>query len=601
MGRCPSAHRVSTREGLLTFAEPIIETGYRDFDAPDEAADRVRQTHRALTISRNFGRGGSMGSRGDLPMYTRRIGLGLVMLLAVGCSGDAFSAGDAGDGNEAGNAPPTGGGGDDAGVEGSTPPPPPGCDVSKLPTDDVCVVNDAEGVFVSSSLGTATGDGTQAHPLVSLDAAVTLAKSAQKRVYACAETYAEQIHLQEGTSVFGYFTCTAGWVIGATHAAVKAPASPAAVASNIVAPTRVEAVDIVAPDSTSQAQSSIALIGSGSPGLTVTHSTIHAGTGGSGESGVDGIQLTDSGSAKNGANSWADGVCNGCSALTLLYDTREPAGGTNTCVGAPGYAGGPGGSGGTGGEYQANGWGTWTTLLAVAVGNPTTPSTQTAEGGTYGIGGSAGAAGANGSNGTSGSTLGIISASGYATSDGTSATSGAPGQGGGGAGGYSLSSANNYPASSYPNYYGWGEPGAGGGAGGCPGLAATLGTGGGASIAVIAIQSPFTLDTDIIESSAGGAGGSAGAPSAPTSGGIGGKPAYYTGYGGNGGAGGNAGVSGNGGGGPSLGMAYQGTEPTLLASNITVGVGGVGVAQRAVNGETIPASPAGLSASTYAF
>lgn len=524
------------------------------------------------------------------------------MMFSAACSGDAFTTGDAGAGGDAGNAPPTGGGGADGGSEASNPPPPPpGCDTTKLPTDDVCVVNDSEGVFVSSSLGSATGDGTQAHPLASFDAALTLAKSSQRRVYACAESYAEPIHLQEGTSVFGYFTCSAGWVIGAAHAAVKAPASPVAVASNIVAPTRIEAVDLVAPDYTSQSQSSIALIATASPGLTITHATIHAGTGGAGANGVDGIQLTDSGSAKNGAVSWNDGVCTGSCTLALLLDTKEPAGGTNTCTGASGYAGGPGGSGGTGGEYEANSWGTWTTTISVAVGNPTTPSSQTAEGGTYGIGGSAGAVGTNGSDGTSGGAMGVISSSGYTTSDGTSATSGAPGQGGGGAGGYSLSSANNYPASSYPNYYGWGEPGAGGGAGGCPGLAATLGTGGGASIAVIAMQSPFTLDTVTIESSGGGAGGSAGGPSAPTAGGIGGNPAHFTGYGGNGGAGGNAGVSGNGGGGPSVGIAYQGTEPTLLATNVTPGAGGAGVNVRTVNGEIIPASPSGTSAATYSF
>ncbi len=605
MGRCAGAHGVSACESLLTFAKSVVETRYRDFDAPDEAADGVRQTHRALTISRNSGRGGPMGSRGDLPMYTR-IGLGLVMLLAAGCSGDAFSAGDAGDNNDSG-APATGGGGGDASVEGSTPPP--GCDVTKLPTDDVCVVNDAEGVFVSSSLGTATGDGTQAHPLASFDAALTLAKSSQKRVYACAETYAEQIHLQEGTSVFGYFNCTAGWVIGTTHALVKAPASPAAVASNIALPTRVEAVDIVAPDFTSQAQSSIALIASGSPGLTITRATIHAGTGGNGATGVDGIQLTDSGSAKNGSNTRADGagLNPGFEWLAGVY-SAPPAAGTNACVGASGYDPGSGGSGGNGGVFESELWGmplAWDWVVdgqAATAGSPATPTTQTAQGGALGgYGGAAGAAGANGANGTPGASLGALSASGYVGSDGTAGTSGAVGQGGGGSGGNALTYLD-YSPSSYQHDLGWGEAGPSGGAGGCPGLAGSGGQGGGASIAIIAIQSAFTFDTVVIESSTAGAGGSAGNGSQPTAGGTGGSPVLHTTGAGPGGAGGLSGVSGNGGGGPSIGIAYQGTQPQMLAATLTPGAGGSGVAARTgTDGQTIPSSPAGLSVATYSF
>jgi hypothetical protein len=527
-----------------------------------------------------------------------RFCFGFAMLLTA-CGMDSFTPGqgDGGPGDDGGGG--VTGGGEDGGSEAAAPPP--GCDITKLPTDDACVIDDAVGIFVSSSLGTATGDGSRAHPMASFAGAITTAKAANKRVYACAETYVEQVQLAEGISVFGYFTCSAGWTVGATHAALKPTASPVATASNIAAATRVEAVDFIAPDFTGQSQSSIALIASGSGGLTIKNATIHAGTGGSGSAGTSGIQLTDSGSAKDGSASWEDGVCTAMYCFINLK-LANPAGGTNACVGAPGYAGGAGGSGGTGGEYQALGspFADWNAITNAAAGNPVTPTAQTAEGGGVGLAGSNGAAGANGSNGTSGGAIGVISVTGYTTSDGTGATDGAPGQGGGGSGGVALSN-TDYNALSYVGDDGWGEPGPGGGAGGCPGLSGSSGKGGGASIAIVAAQSALTLDTVTIESSSGGAGGNAGAPSEPTVGGSGGVGAHHTYGGGVGGSGGLAGVSGNGGGGPSIAIAYQGTQPTMLASTATPGAGGSGVAVRTVNGQVIPASPKGVAQASYSF
>jgi len=544
-------------------------------------------------------------------MRTHLIGLGVLFLLAsTACSAEQFASGDAGGpGDDAGNVPPNNGGsGDDAGSDagaGSDAALPPGCDETKLPTDDACVVNDAAGVFVSSSMGSATGDGTKAKPLASLDAAIAAAKAAHKRVYACADTYAEQIHLADGVDVFGYFACSSSWAIVQTaHAKVLAPASPAAIATNISDATRVEAVDLVAPDFTDESQSSIALVADHSPALTIKSATIHAGTGGKGDDGTNGVQLSN-GSGIDGTNSWADGVCTGNCTLALLADTKSAAGGTNACVGATGHDGGDGGNGGTGGEFQSqffiNGYIWNSTGLNTAVGSPTSPTTETAQGGGLGVGGSTGSPGADGTDGPSGVDFGNLSAAGYVAADGLNGTDGAPGQGGGGSGGANWL-AQDYPAGNYAGYYAWGEPGAGGGAGGCPGLAGTAGKGGGASIAVVAVESPLTLDTVVVVTSAGGAGGTAGVAGTPTSGGIGGKPVKHTIGAGNGGAGGKAGVSGNGGGGPSIGIAYQGTAPTELATTVTAGVGGAGVASRVGNdGKTIPASMSGRSANVYAW
>ena len=538
------------------------------------------------------------------------LGCAVAFLSTAGCTAATFVGNEAGDDAGQGDSAvhPNSGGSDDAGSDAPVTvdaAPPPGCDGTKLPSDDTCVVNDAYGVFVSSSLGTAAGNGTQAKPFASLNAAIVAAKAANRRVYACAESYAEHVDFLDGVSVFGYFACDSSWaVVQSAHAKVVAPTSPAATAANITAPTRIEAVDLVAPDFTTGSQSSIGLLATGSPALTYTKATIHAGTGGKGADGTDAIQLTDS-ATKMGApgRSSAMDSCN-LNPNCELNAVASPAGGTNACSGAPGHEAGPGGAGGSGGKFKNTapfGW-VATNNMNTSAGSPTVPTTQTAQGGALGgLGGSTGAAGTNGANGLTGSNFGSLSASGYTPSDGTNGTDGAPGQGGGGSGGDD-DLPQRFPVNNYAQgAYAFGAAGAGGGAGGCPGLAASGGKGGGASIAILAAFSPFTLDSVVIESSSGGGGGAAGLPSAPTAGGLGGSPAYDITGGGRGGDGGLAGVSGNGGGGPSIGIASQGTAPTQLASTVKAGPGGGGVGPRTVNGSTIPASPSGLSQDTYAF
>ncbi len=530
------------------------------------------------------------------------LGLGLAMVLTAACSNSVFtSTDDAGNTGDGGNVDPINGGDAGGKVDAVAPP---GCDQSKLPTDDLCVVNDAEGVFVSSSTGAATGDGSRAKPLASLNAAIALANKYSMRVYACAETYAESVAFADGTNVFGYFDCKNGWTANAqSHAKIQSPTSPAATATNITHATRVEAVDIFAPDFTSKSQSSIALIASGSPALLIKGSTIHAGTGGKGDDGADGVPLSNSGN-QNGAAGNAFGGFYGLEFLAAMHGYLNEAGGTNDCGG---HVGGPGGSGGAGGVFVGGMFGQsaiWSndTTYPVQAGNPTTPTSQTAQGGAVGLGGSNGFPGIDGTNGANGSAFGTLNTGVYTSATGGAATDGAPGQGGGGSGGYELTFSAVNPTN-YQNQYGWGSSGAGGGAGGCPGLAGQPGMGGGASLAVVAISSPMTLETVVVEASAGGAAGAAGKPSAPTMGGTGGAPVAYTVGGGTGGHGGLGGVSGNGGGGPSVGIvAVQGTQPTLSASTIKQGAGGVGVPQRTTsNGQIIPASPDGTSATIYAY
>lgn len=520
------------------------------------------------------------------------------MFLASACSASTYGNHDAGPSDD--DAAVVHGGGNDAG-DASAPDVavPPGCDASKLPTDDLCVVNDAEGIFVSASLGATSGDGTQAKPFASLAAGIAAAKTAGKRVYACAETYAEPITLAEGVDVFGYFSCNSGWTTSAAHAKVQSPTSPAATATSIVKATRIEAVDIIAPDFTTGSQSSIALIASGSPGLKIMNATIHAGTGGKGADGVAAIQLIPSGNP-NGVDAFAFDVCTGGLGHCFVAVAQSSSGGSISCTGEAGHDPGPGGNGGWSGKYYSTGSGWAVSGQAATDGFPTVATLQTAQGGTVYSGGASGAAGTNGVDGAPGAAMGSLSTSGYVPSGGSAGTNGQPGQGGGGSRGNDLVTSMANPAT-YNGKYGHGEGGASGGGGGCPGLAGTAGQGGGASIAVVAVQSAFTLDHAIVESATGGEAGAAGALSTSTEGGSGGAAGAYTYKAGNGGSGGLAGVSGSGGGGPSIGIAYQGTAPTPLASKVTPGVGGAGGTLSIVHGQTIVASPDGLSKDTYAF
>jgi hypothetical protein len=153
----------------------------------------------------------------------------------------------------------------------------------------------------------------------------------------------------------------------------------------------------------------------------------------------------------------------------------------------------------------------------------------------------------------------------------------------------------------------YGIPGSGGGAGGCPGLAGTPGLGGGASVALLAVDSPMRLEDAKLIAAAGGDGGAAGISTVGTAGGKAGGNASATQvgstnyFGANGGAGGNGGLAGQGGGGPSIGYAYHGTAPTLLATSIKNALGGKGAPAKPAPAGTIPGSPDGFAGASVAY
>jgi len=534
--------------------------------------------------------------------------VGLLAFLAMGCGSSA--------GESSGNPvdpPGVGGSGGDAGKDSgdSGTPPLPGCDVSKLPSEDPCVVVESLGVFVSSSSGTANGDGSRGKPYASLTSGIAAAKASGKRVYACAETYVETVSFENGVSIFGSFDCANGWIPGTQRATVRAPASPATQAHEITLTTRVESLDLFAPDATAPGGSSIALIADASPGLRFRHVGFHAGKGQNGANGANGIQLIDSGS-KNGGDGTTAGTCSGLTAQLCHTWHDAQLGGTNACTGEPGHDPGPGGTGGSGGTFHAPQMVfSWTAGTPVASrGLPVSASIQTEVGGEYGVSPAvSGADGTSGISGKSASAIGALVVIGYVPADGLAGTAGQPGQGGGGGSGVGLQQLQAAYSATYapgaPRFTNtgdaWGAPGGGGGAGGCPGLAGKPGGGGGASIAIVAIASPFILDDATMESATGGAGGAAGTPSHPTVGGAGGVAYDHAQAGMAGGAGGEAGISGNGAGGPSFAIASSGAPPQRLATTAKVGSGGAGVAARTIGTTVIPASTDGASAETYVF
>lgn len=540
-------------------------------------------------------------------MRTRRtiLGLGIIFAgtscLAMACGSSSFS-GDDGLGNGSGDGGP-----------GSVVDP--NCDITQLPSQNACVVEEQAGVFVAGpgNGGSDTGiaDGTRAHPYATIQKGITTAKDQKKRVYVCLGDYAEQITLADGVSIFGNLDCTQSWKVSPTlHAAVKAGNSPAATANQIQTATRIEGLDVIAAAGSATSKSSIGLVATSSPGLTFANATIESGNGFDGVDGIEGIQLTQT-TDGNGGGSGSGGVqedpnvlphtdIQSCPGFTRVGQFQSCApnpapGGTTSCVG-PADAGaatfqpGAGGAGGAGAictmqDTCSQHIGTFNVVTACCTGTPGLGSAGT---------GVAPTAGTNGQNGVA-----KLSATGYLVGDGLSGTSGAPGQGGMGGAGINpfFVDGSSHQAG---GFVGQGVGGAGGGSGGCPGLAGTFGSGGGASIAIIT-DSVFTLDTCVVRSGNGGKAGQGTFGSSPTSGGSAGTIIPTSGPASAGTAGSASGWSGNGSAGPSFGIAAHGSLPTLKSTVPQVGNGGKGILVRTQNSKTIPATPDGASAATFTF
>ncbi len=479
-------------------------------------------------------------------------------------SDKALPARDPGAGGDAPKAPPVGG-----------------------PADTSELTN-ALGVFVATS-GDPAANATREHPIRNIQAAIDLAKRAGKRVYVCGGTYAEAITMADSISLIGGLDCTANeWRTGGPVTRIESPTSPAMRASDVTSPTRIEGIELVAPNGAAPSASSVGLIAVRAAGLVIAHASIIAGNAAKGEDGSDGGQLTQSDTAARGQSLLPASECPG-EKCTPAWGARA-SGGVNLCDGAPEHIAESGSAGGIGGVYRVvNDISRFNFVPYDPNSGPVPPIDRS------------GAPGLDGNDGAGGE-RGAFSREGYVPADGRSGTDGVPGKGGRGGSGHSPDPAVDANSPSVRGVWrGW--SGAGGGAGGCPGLAGGAGKGGGASIAALLVDSPVTFDGVALVSGRGGDAGLGTFGSTPTAGGA---PGFdndfpFLGHPAHGGRGGAAGTSGNGSSGPSIAVAHVGPAPRVQAgSKLVPGAGGASIDARSRTDafgitKTIPATPPGLS------
>jgi hypothetical protein len=517
------------------------------------------------------------------------------------------SAGSSANGGSAGTANAGGGGtsgGDglsgasgasaagEAGADGGAGAPGITCDGTLSPDADACVIANDYGLFVSTAGDDTAGDGTEAKPFATVTKALSATGVGKlNRVYVCADEYLEPgaLAIPDRVSIYGGFTCDNGvWAYDTTLKAQLE--SPTALGAAIDTAThgitlqdlRIDAAN--APEDGTGA-SSFGMTINASKNIVLTRVEIHAGKGGGGKAGTDGLTGAD-GAASGTAQNGADGSC-----------TSPPAtqdGGKAASL----VCGSQGGDGGKAYESADP-----TLSRAGSSGFPFTPNNGGPGGTAATPKGGAGQTGQDGSVGALGAAaaaVGAFSATGYSVASGGSGVVGAPGQGGGG-GGASLGTSLCVGAS-----------GGAGGMAGCGGGPGTGGTGGGASIALLSWNSSVTIDACTLVATTGGAGGKGGNAHTGGLGKAGGAagnpdPAQTVAGAGAGGPGGNGGKGGNGAGGtggPSIALAYSGTRPTdsVIPATLTPGNGGALGPGGEINGSTVLAGhdgQVGMAAPEY--
>jgi len=469
----------------------------------------------------------------------------------------------------------------------------PACDSELPPWSDPCVLNDALGVFVSSSKGDdGANDGTKVKPYATVGKALQEAKKSGKgRVYLCAEAYEGAVTAQTGIAIFGGLDCgdLSEWKATTKHAKVKAK-------SGEVAALRVEPgtgnvwigeVDFEGADAAEAGGTSFGAYVENA-GVKLERLSIVAGKG---KAGAAPEAMPDKAADGTQGNAGKPAVCsNPPSTLLGGEPVTSCAGESSSGMGGVAVLAADGASG-TGGL-------------------PFHPSSSSPADGVGGVGGKLnlspctpghdGASGPDGLGGTGGKSFGSLVNGQYVASDGEAGNAGLPGQGGGG-GGASAGAAGCIGAS-----------GGGGGSGGCGGKAGAGGKGGGASIALVVLQSSDAVvlsnvmlgasdGGDGADGQAGGFGGEVGAGGVFGAGNTGGGVLKGC-AGGSGGVGGRGGGGGGGGGGASIALLFSGKDPLTSPGSGSVqhsvgqaGKGGLGGAPSAQGGE------AGLAEQTHSL
>lgn len=458
----------------------------------------------------------------------------------------------------------------------------PTCDRTKTPDQDPCVIDEQYGVFVSPRPGDAGfGVGTRAKPYQSLDVALSGGLPPNTRVYVCDDGtgYSDPLTVYpeaDGAQIFGGFEC-AGWTYSTSRrATIRATRNPALRITGLTLGMSISDLEVIAPDGATPGESSIAILVTVSPAVTMTRVRAVAGKGADGAPGADGSAAPASSGAPGHVGADACGASGNLGGATAAM----------TC-GATDTSGGKGGDGAIG-PTASGGNGEGGRPDTASRGSPgfgqTLASFDCSVGAGLG-GGNGGAPGEDGSPGAGATGPGALSVAGWSGVAGAAGTVGKPGQGGGGGGGAKAPAACVGDAGpSTPT----GAAAGGGGAGGCGGAPGQGGLPGGASIGVVSYISSLTFDGEIV-TAAGGAGGKGGSGQAgggggaPGAGGAGSNGSRAACDGGRGGQGGNGGFGGGGAGGHSIGIAWSGGS-AMSTATATLGQPGAGSGASATTG-----------------
>jgi hypothetical protein len=239
---------------------------------------------------------------------------------------------EGGGGSGAGGAATSGGGdGGGGGMQGN-------CDPESGSVDAGC------GVFASVSLGAAGAMGTKTAPLASLADAVAAAGEL-KRVYACAEVFAEAVTVSAGITIYGGLDCEGGtWsALADTKTTVQGPADTIALrVENTADGAKLYDLAVRAADATVPGGSSIAVLVDGAT-VEMARCELTAGDGAKGADGVDGPSVGPVQPAK-GANGVA--ACSDSDGMGGFDSVNDGGMSTNNDWGGAISIGGGGGDGG---------------------------------------------------------------------------------------------------------------------------------------------------------------------------------------------------------------------------------------------------------------
>lgn len=438
-----------------------------------------------------------------------------------------------------------------------------------------------KAIFVAPT-GSDSAAGSFDAPVATITKGISLAAAAKKDVYICNDTYAESVSITTGVRLFGAFDCKAGWSRTGDKTSIAPSSGKALVIRGVTDAVKIDRMSFTSPDATTPGESSIAAFVVNSPSVTLSHVDFHAGAGADGRPG-DVVKVNASASQ---ASDGAGFPLVYCDPNNLPYNPvwcQKSGNSTQQMFLTAGDCGSVGGAGGRGGNIAYGITSLPGAPGGMRYGTRSGPAVDTS-GGPGGTLGNAGVPGQPGADGIAGSAsmngLGSVTLDGYvATNAGTNGAAGSVGQaGGGGSGGMTRYVSSSGLIVGYVVAGGGGQ----GGFGGCGGLAGKGSGGGGASIALLLVNSPVTINWTKIESSDGGRGGS---PSAGATGqpggapGVGGSGTDSSGNGHDGAPGGRGGTGGPGGpgaGGPSIGIFSAGGAPTVSNETYHTSAGGLG-------------------------